>query len=445
MTVWENAMTTLKHVFLSIALLSPIAALEPADLSLNRHRMDFRDLGQRGSNLIEPDDSKITSLAVDGASGRIYGATSGRRAQIFAFEPSTNHLRPLGALPEGGGVRNAAVAGKDGAVYFGTGRDMTVAQPLSQDWGSELGRDHISKKMWADIEASYKDYGGGHIYRFDPKNWDAARYKANQNAVVEDLGVPARGEGVYCMKMSADGDKLYGITYPHGKFFVFDLASRQASIIGDTWREVMFSGPRRALRSLPADLIVDRRGRCYYTSDGGRLAYFDPGTGKLVETAAQIPGEIYPIHAGSEPFHPYVETWTGGPGGEIYGGTNDGYVFRLDSDTQKLTNLGKPRITRRVRGLAVAADGRLYGLAGEDHIICTLFCYDPKDGGYTHFGPVDVDETPYYAWRPQRFGAMITGLDGTIYFGEEDRRGHLFFLFPPLREPSELSGAATHK
>ena len=72
MTVWENAMTTLKHVFLSIALLSPIAALEPADLSLNRHRMDFRDLGQRGSNLIEPDDSKITSLAVDGASGRIY-------------------------------------------------------------------------------------------------------------------------------------------------------------------------------------------------------------------------------------------------------------------------------------------------------------------------------------------------------------------------------------
>jgi hypothetical protein len=439
MTGLENAMTTLKHVFLLMALLSP-TKLEPADLGLNRHRMDFRDLGQRGSNLIEPDDSKITSLAVDGVTGRIYGATSGRRAQIFAFEPSTNHLRPLGALPEGSGVRNAVAVGKDGAVYFGTGRDMTAAQPLSQDWGAELGRDHISRKMWSDIEASYKGYGGGRIYRFDPKNWDGARYKANQNAAVEDLGIPAPGEGIYCLELSAGGDKLYGVTYPHGKFFVFDLASRQTSIIGDTWREVIFSGPRRALRSLPADLIVDRRGRCYYASDGGRLAYFEPGSpGKLVETEGRLPGEIYPIHAGSEPFHPYVETWTQGAKNEIYGGTNDGYVFRFDAGTHKVTNLGKPRITRRVRGLALASDGRLYGLAGEDHVVCTLFRYDPQDGAYTHFGPVDVDETPYYAWRPQRFGAMVTGLDGTIYFGEEDRRGHLFFLIPPMREPREPS------
>ncbi len=426
-------MITLKHLFMSMALLSPVLALEADDLSLNKHRVDFRDLGQRGSNLIEADDSKVTSLAVDTATGRIYGATSGKRAQIFAFEPSTNHLRPLGVLPEGSGVRNAAVVGRDGVVYFGAGKDMTLPQPVSAEWGRELGRDHISRKMWADIEASYADYRGGHIYRFDPKNWNGARYKANENAAVEDLGIPVPGEGIYCLEISNDRSKLYGVTYPHGKFFVFDIATRQATVVGDTWKEVIFSGPRRALRSLPADLITAVTGQCYYTSDDGRVCYYEPGNGKLVETGQHVPGEIYPIHAGSEPFHPYVEAWTSGPKGEIYGGTNDGYVFRLDLGTSSVTNLGKPRVSRRIRGLAVAADGRLYGLAGEDQAICTLFSYDPQGGGYTHYGPLNVDETPYYAWRPQRFGAMVTGLDGTLYLGEEDRRGHLFFLIPSLR------------
>ncbi len=427
---------TSKYMLVSVALLSSLTAisLDAADrLALNTHRVDFRDLGQRGSNLIEPDDSKITSLAVDPATGRIYGGTSGKRAQIFAFEPSTNHLRPLGVLPEGNGVRNAAVAGRDGVIYFGAGRDMTLPQPLASDWGRELGNEHIVKKMWADIEASYASYLGGHIYRFDPKNWDAARYKANEKAAVEDLGVPVKGEGIYCLEISHDKTKLYGVTYPHGKFFVFDIATRQATVVGDTWRQVIYSGPRVALRSLPADIISDESGRCFYTSDGGQLCYYDPGNGKLVETAEHVPGEIYPIHAGSQPYHPFVEAWAAGSEHDLYGGTNDGYLFRVDLRTLVVTDLGKPRVSRRIRGLAVAEDGRVYGLAGEDKAVCTLFSYDPRGGGYTHYGSLDVDETPYYAWRPQRFGAMATGLDGTLYLGEEDRRGHLFFLVPLLR------------
>jgi len=435
---------TSKHLLVSIAALSCLTAvaLESSDsLRLNRHRVDFRDLGQRGSNLIEPDDSKITSLAVDPATGRIYGATSGKRAQIFAFEPSTNHLRPLGVLPEGSGVRNAIVVGRDGVVYFGAGRDMTLPQPLSTDWGRELGNEHIVKKMWADIEAFYADYRGGHIYRFDPKNWDAARYQANQKATVEDLGVPVVGEGIYCLEGSRDKAKLYGITYPHGRFFVFDIATRQTNVVGDVWRQVVYSGPRTALRSLPADIISDAHGRCFYTSDGGRVAYYDPDKGTLVETGEYIPGEIYPIHAGSEAYHPFVESWAPGSDHDLYGGTNDGYVFRLDLDTLEVTNLGKPRITRRIRGLAVADDARVYGIAGEDKAICTLFSFDPRRGGYTHYGPLDVDETPYYAWRPQRFGAMVTGLDSTLYLGEEDRRGHLFILIPIQRTTDQPQGS----
>ena len=48
-------------------------------------------------------------------------------------------------------------------------------------------------------------------------------------------------------------------------------------------------GPRIALRSLPADIISDEHGRCFYTSDGGQVCYYDSESGKLVETGKYIP------------------------------------------------------------------------------------------------------------------------------------------------------------
>ncbi|HLA39311.1 MAG TPA: hypothetical protein VJ417_04900, partial [Candidatus Glassbacteria bacterium] len=361
-------MARLKAVLFTAAL--GCAVVFPGRLSSaqslvnNKQRVDFRDLGQRGSNLIEPDDSKITSLVTDPTTGRIYGATSGKRAQIFAFEPSTNHLRPLGLLPAAEGVHNAAVVAPDGSVYFGTGRDMSADPEISEDWGRELGHMHISKKLWADLEASYAGYPGGQIYRWDPSNWDRARYAANQDAQVQDLGIAVPGEGIYCLKLSSDAKMLYGVTYPHGKFFTFDIATRQAKVVGDTWADVIFAGPTRGLRSLPGDLVLDGRGRCYYTSDSGWVSYYDPATGKLVRTAARIPGEFYLQHNNFDIYHPVVECWTSGGRNEIYGGTNDGFLFRFDPGPERVTNLGKVRITRRLRALAAATDGRIYGVAG---------------------------------------------------------------------------------
>jgi len=424
-------------ILLTVCILSVVSTSglrAQQSLTTNKQRIDFRDLGQRGSNLIEPDDSKITSLVTDPVSGRIYGATSGKRSQIFAFEPSTNHLRPLGVLPQAEGVHNAAAAAPDGTIFFGTGRDLSADPEISEDWGRELGHMHISKKLWADLEASYSGYPGGHIYRWDPSGWDRARYAANQNALVQDLGVPVAGEGIYCLELSADAKKLYGVTYPHGRFFVFDFATRQAKVAGDTWADVIFAGPTRGLRSLPGDLVLDGRGRCYFTSDSGWIGYYDPESGKLARTGARLPGEFYLLHNNFDIYHPVVECWTKSGRNEIYGGTNDGFLFRFEPGPERVTNLGKVRITRRLRALAAAADGRIYGVAGENKVGCTLFSFDPVTGGFTHYGPLEVDESPYYAWNPARFGALAAGLDGTLYLGEEDRRGHLFIVVPLLRQ-----------
>jgi len=395
-----------------------------------KQRIDFRDLGYWPSNLIEPDESKITSLVTDQTSGVIYGATSGKKAHLFQFDPANNHVRPLGFLPTGGGVSNALVLAGEGSLYVGTGKDMTVEVEISEDWGRELGHGHIFKKMWADLEAEYKDYPGGHIYRYDLAQVELARYQAKKEAPVEDLGIPVAGEGIYCMVGSLDGSQLYGVTYPHGKFFVFNLETGQATVVGNTWESVIFAGPRKGVRTLPGALILDDAGNCYFSSDGGWITRYNPESGKLEKLSARIPGEFYPTHNDWDIYHPVVECWTRGLDGALYGGTNDGFLFKFMPYQERTVNLGKVRITRRIRTLTTALDGTIYGTAGESHIGCTLFSYDPKYGGFQHYGPIEVDRSPYYAWYPYNFGAMTTGLDGTIYLGEEDRRGHLYFFIP---------------
>jgi len=403
-------------------------------LASNLHRIDYRDLGYRPGNLIEADSSKITSLITDPARGIVFGATSGKRVHLFCFSPARDHVRPLGYLPKGHGARKALALGGDGMLYIGTGKDMTLQAQISEDWGSELGTDHIQKKMWADLQAEYKDYNEGRVYRFDPSRWIEMEYYADKEAEVQDLGVPVPSEGIYCMIVSSDGTQLYGISYPGGNFFVYDLNSGETSNLGPVWEEVIYSGPKKGERSLPGALVLDDGGNCYFSVGHGRLARYSPKIGKIETLDVVLPGEYYLFHSETEVFHPVVESWTRGVDGSLYGGTNDGFLFRFVPKEERLFNLGKVRITRRIRTLTTGDDGRIWGTAGEDRIGCTFFSYDPAEGAYQHLGHIAVDRSPYYAWYPHRFGASTAGLDGTIYLGESDRKGHLYFLLPPMVE-----------
>jgi hypothetical protein len=168
----------------------------------------------------------------------------------------------------------------------------------------------------------------------------------------------------------------------------------------------------------------------------------------------KIPGEYYPVQAYTG--YPVVEYFAkdvmpqspGVPGGIsfslsraavdngpdkqglIYGGSSDGYLFSFDPAAQKLVNLGKPRVSRRLRALTVGKDGRVYMIAGERIEPCRLFSFDPKGSGFQDLGILAVDRSPYYSWRGYQFDAMVTGADGTIYVGESERRSHLFLYIP---------------
>ena len=125
-----------------------------------------------------------------------------------------------------------------------------------------------------------------------------------------------------------------------------------------------------------------------------------------------------------------TSTFTQDANGLIYGGTSEGFLFKFNPKTNQVINLGKPLDQMCIRAMSMGLDGKVYIIAGERQDYCHFFCYDPQTGGYTDFGIINVDRTPYYVWMGKQFDAMVTGLDGTIYIGESERKSHLFLFYP---------------
>lgn len=410
--------------------LSPVRAQKWINPNFDAHRLDYRDLGYPDVTAIEADDSPITALLAD-PRGRIYGATSGKTASyLFVYDRSINKVRPLGKVGDARGVHHALVQDADGTLLIGGGLNLFAPVALTREFPG--GFRAIEEQMWKDIVAPYANYGGGHLYRYDPAKHDAGTRMPGEACPLEDLGVPARGNTIYALALDAKGRRLYGITYPDARLFGWDLKQGRATDLGPVVERKVYSGPERAWRSVPRALHIGRDGRVYTSGEDGRIVFFDPESGKVVRTKMQIPGEYY--EAWNYHGFPVIEGWATDVEGKLYGASSDGYLFRVDMARGELTNLGKPRLSRRVRAMTPGPDGRLYMICGEFEEPCKLMSYDISGReGFRDWGLLAVDRSPYYAKRAYQFDAMATGLDGTIFIGESDRRASLFLFFPGAR------------
>jgi hypothetical protein len=416
--------------------------------NFDAHRLDYRDLGYPDVSAIEADDTPITAL-VTAENGMVYGATSGKSAShLFLYDRAINKVRPLGRIGDAKGVHHTLVQDADGTLLIGGGQSMLAGVKLTQDFPG--GYRAIEEQLWKDVAAPYADYEGGHLYRYDPVTGDAGARMPSEACPLEDLGVPVKGNTIYAMALDAQARRLYGITYPDARFFVWDLVKNKTVENLPLLDRKVYSGPERTWRSVPRALFVAAAvggssggggllgslgksgvaaGRVYTSGEDGRVVYYDPAEKKLVRTDLQIPGEYY------EPWnyygYPVLEAWTAAPDGSLYGATTDGYLFRLTPGRGGLVNLGKPRLSRRVRGMTLGPDSRLYLLCGEREEPCKLFSYG-LDGeeGFRDWGGLTVDRSPYYAKRAYQFDAMTTGCDGTIFMGESDRRACLYLFLP---------------
>jgi hypothetical protein len=403
----------------------PVMAQHWVNPDFETHRLDLRDLGYSEINQIPANSGAVTSLSAT-PGGRIYGGTSGDEAYLFFYDPAINKVRHLGKFPGEEGIHHAIVVDRDGFVYAGTGKNMFREIELSKN--VKPGSGGAAATLWEDVKRPYTTYAGAHLFRYDPHSQSRQVLFPNDRCPAEDLGIAVPHDGIYALEIDPAANIIYGITYPTGHLFAYQILNKKFTDLGEIDSEVFYHGPEREWRSLPRALVVGEGGRVYTSGKEGYLVYYDPDHGAIQSTGSRIPGEYYPVQAYTG--HPVVEAFTKTSQGLIYGATSDGFLFSYDPQSRKLVNLGKPRVSRRVRAMAMS-NGRVYLVAGERIEPCRLFSYDPAGAGFQDLGILAVDRSPYYSWRGQQFDSMATGADGTVYIGESERRSHLFLYLPP--------------
>ena len=400
-----------------------------ANPHFDTHRLDYRELGYPTQNLIPADNAYITSL-LSHSNGFIYGATSGKtQSYLFFYNRFINKVRPLGKIADEKGVYHGLIEGKDGEIFIGTGKNMFAHVKLTQDFPVEY--EGIEKQLWQDIKKHYEGYEGGHIYRYNPKSGDQVRYENDSECPLEDLGIPVPGNTVYAMTMNPEKTKIYGISYPDSHFFIFDIKTKTTIDLGDFQTRKVYGGPEKTWRSVPRALYCDSEtGNVYTSGDNGYILKYSPKTEKLEMTWMRLPGEYWEGLKSWD--YPIVENFAyDEKTGRLFTSTHDGYLVELDLENEKVDVLGKPRIMRRMRAMAVGKDDKLYMITGEPEQFSKLHSFNLTGKGvFRELGPFSVYRSPYYAKRAWQFDAMAVGPDGTIFCGESERRGCLFMYFP---------------
>ena len=389
-------------------------------------RVDLRNLGYPLVNEIPANSSAITSL-ITARDGKIYGGTCGEEAYLFLFDPAINKVRHLGRIKGQEAVHHALVEDDDGLFYLGTAKNPFVEFPISP---GGIGEEYIDLTLWRDIRNYYEDYPGGHLYLYDPKKSNERVKLTEMECELVDLGIPVPNNSIYALTINPGKGEIYGVSYPDGHFFIFNIAGRQFKDLGEIDSRVVFHGPERYWRSLPRALVCDDSGKVYTTGAYGNIVYYAPDSGKIVATDLKIPQDIYPAQFDAS--YAVVECFAMAGDGTIYGGSSDGYLFAFNPKKMELLNLGKLRSESRIRAITVGKNGNVYVVGGEraSTRACQLYCYDPVRGNYQRLGLLIADRSPNYYWRGYQFDCMTTGTDGTIYLGESERRSHLFIYIP---------------
>jgi hypothetical protein len=407
----------------------PVMAQQYVNPHFDTHNMDYRDLGYPQLNLIPADNARITSL-MSHSNGFIYGATSGRdQSYLFFYNRFLNKVRPLGRIADAVGVYPDLLEGANGEIYIGTGKNMFAHVKLTQDFPVEY--DGVEKQLWRDIKSHHEGFEGGRIYRYNPLTGDGRGYDNDSQAPLEDLGIPVANNTIYAMTMNVAKTIIYGISYPDAHFFKFDIESKTTRDFGEFLTYKVYSGPERAWRSVPRDLYCDpNTGNVYFSGDNGFLVRYTPGKEELELTWMRLPGEYFEGIKSMD--YPVVETFARDEAsGRVFASTSDGYLTEIDFEQEEVFVLGKPRVMRRMRAMAIGKDNRIYMITGEPERFSKLHSYDLSGKeGFRELGPFAVDRSPYYSKHAYQFDAMAVGPDGTVFCGESDRRGALFLYMP---------------
>jgi hypothetical protein len=334
--------------------------------------------------------------------------------------------------PAGETAARSMCVGTNGTLYIGTHgeRAHVLAAVLRQDAGIVVDRGVVPdatgisclcvRDEWLFILASGP--GGGVLLRtkafagsFYIQEWGIMKSPLEEVAAFSFNVEPGA-------VASADGACLYGVIGGSGEIVCIDTESAKVEARWDAKGEGRYGSA----------LCLDCEGNLWGTAGKAAIWTVDTRTGGL----ERLPRAV-PCAAGREQ-HTQVSAWAVDPvTGILYGGTlPDGFLFSLDPATRRIRSLGKPVRQGVITCMTVGNDGRLFGIAGDADDICHLFAHDPRHGTLEDLGiPVSTLTLREYGYH---FGCALTGRDGEIYLGQDERVNHLWVYYP--RVPERIGG-----
>jgi hypothetical protein len=195
--------------------------------------------------------------------GRIYYVLSSeavdKGAEVFRFNPATGKIDRLGDLTEAAGEKgaNAIVQGKSHVTFVESKGKLYFA--------THIGYYSIidgMEKMGVP-PAGMKPYPGGHLLSLDPAT-----------GKFEDLAIAPEREGIITMNMDPQRQRIYGITWPTGYFFRYDLPRKELKNLGRV-ADQGENGVGARYQTICRSLAIDPRdGAVYFSNSKGDISRY---------------------------------------------------------------------------------------------------------------------------------------------------------------------------
>jgi len=152
---------------------------------------------------------------------------------------------------------------------------------------------------------------------------------------VTDIGTPVNGEGIFALTGNSNTNTLYGITYPSGIFFSYNISSKTFK----SYKNVVTSKEdlnvldnefhHKPEDYLSSSLVVDDQGLVYGSRSINKIFYFNPAD-ESFHTVSDLP-EVWGRRTLGR-----AEALIKSPDGMLYGGNaGDGQLFQVNTATKK--------------------------------------------------------------------------------------------------------------
>lgn len=289
--------------------------------------------------------------------------------QMFRFNPLKEEIKFLGDLNVicGESNKNSIAQGKSHVLFYEFQNKLFFS--------THVGYYQLIDSMDRLPEQApdgFDLYPGGHILSYDLTN-----------ETFEDLAIIPKGEGVVTMVMDTNRGKIFGITWPTGHFFCYQVNEKKLILLNKISENGEAGIPGKDFRSLCRSLFVDDdTGFCYYTSIEGGIFYMNPFEMKIspLEKAnlrLDYFGKYDPTLPGTMGYH-WRQTFWYAPEHVAYGvHGNSGYLFKFDPKAQtveivdRITSLPSKKsgffdqFSYGYLGFALGSDGKtIYYLTG---------------------------------------------------------------------------------